>query len=591
MAELAMALQMRTDILRMFGEGVSLPDICKKTRLPVAAVEFILNGNDSLPGGATPFPTALAPSIPGLPPAPAGSGPAPNPGTPGFVGAPLPPDTRTPKPGMVVGAKAASPTSHQANVKEPPQMVGDPAATNTAPSGYTPAQGYAPATGMMLGTDPLPSLPLTGGGTGPGQPYSMSPVGERFQVTSLYDNLYTMMREVGLNEGFSNFVIRRFRYYSPNNIAMLNRILVDGGVNKQTIDSILGAWGEILKARDTGSGDEDPPTLTEEQRWKRLNERLKGGVTMGPPGSLEEAERKMAQLDAMERELALRERERLLEERKKALSQPDPANTEEEYMQIMVRSGGPTPTMMKIKRSEYPMWAPYIAKAGEEVEGPPAWFRPYAERMAQEDAARAEQARMEAVVGPIMQKISALEAKLSAGPTDANSPLSREITEMRESLHKQQLDRERERAEAAQQRMAELEHRLHKATTIEGQAQIRQEMESVMRNNGWVPAGEKDHLDKETVTLEAERQANLNKTQVQAKLGEVVTKKVDSIGEVKRELVKSGAVKEGLDLARELLLPENDRRHRPGGGPDPAHLEDATQAMEKFMDGTETPKQ
>lgn len=575
MAEIALALQNKEEIIRLFGEGQKLAVIAKRFHLPVAAVEYVLKGNDSLPDSLPLFPTE---------PAPAAPGPSPNP-APGPA-ATLPPaptvDPRMPKPGVVTGAKAVSPTSHQANVKEPQQMVSDPGATNTGPGGYTPAQGYAPATGIMQGADPLPSLPLTGGGAGPGQPYSLSPMGERFQITSLYDNLFTMMREVGLNEGFSNFVIRRFRYYPPNNTSMLNRILVDGGVNKQTIDSILGAWGELLKARDSGVVVDSSTTLTEEERWKRLNERLKGGATVGPPGSLEEAERKVAQLDAMERELALKERERLLEERKKALSHPDPANTEEEYMQIMVKSGGPTPTMMKIKKSEYPMWAPYIAKAGEESNGPPEWFRPYAERIAQEEAAKAEQSRMEALMGPVFQKLAALEAKIGTG-AETNSPMAHEIAQLRESLHQQEVARERDRAEAAQQRMAQLEARLHKATTIEGQAEIRKEMENVMRTAGWVPAGEKERLDKETVALEAERQANLNKTKVQAELGSVATKKIESIGEVKRELVKSGIVKEGMDLAREMLLPENDRKHKPGGGPDERTLDDATRAMEKAM--------
>lgn len=379
-----------------------------------------------------------------------------------------------------------------------------------------------------------------------------SPLMNQYEVPDLYLTLYSICVENGLRPTFANGVVRQFRHFLPDDYRGLDSILTTGGTNVQARNSIVNAWKLETKEglSPNGSNASSETGDSPEEISKRIERiRKEAGDTGTPLSEVQDLEREAARLKLEEARIALAER-------KKSLGM-EGGGGDEEYITIMLDVGG-FPTPRRIKQSEYPQWAPYVARpANQQANAANPEIADLKRRLeeAEKSAAQERERRLEDTLSKLQQEIAGLKAGSGTPP---------EVQQKISELERQIRDKDRQRLEdqltQMNRKMEEYRQAMSGVGTPEWLVQEQARLRAQAEKLGMVPAGDKARLDEEQIELESLRKSTETKNEAQAQAYQIVAEKAKNTGKLKDALIESGLPKVGIDYAKKIL-------NGPGGGP------------------------
>ena len=441
-------------------------------------------------------------------------------------------------------------------------------ATPAAPAAEQPVQGEPFRPVSAPGPD-LSSI---------GSPMRAPQVGGAYEVPDIYATLFNVCKAWGLKPEEANGVVFTFAYQAaPDDIDALRRILVTAGKNRWVVDSIVNTWGTVVQQMGGEGSPISLPRGAEERIHavqKRLGIRDASKVVDPDDMAVEDLERQEHLLKIQETKLAIEERQRALTAR----SGGTPPG-EDDMVDILLDVNG-VPTPRRIRASQLGMYQPYTMQPRQnqpqQDEGPPAWFKPYAEKIATdaeerklERAKREQTEAVQAAVGPLAEEIKRLKESQQSNPQQ--SELGRKYDALIEQIRN-------DSAKDLQTRLDRMEGAIRSSNNPDVALQIIDRERAVAGRMGMIPALSAGQLQADQVALEAERDTNRSRNAAQTELFHVVTDRA------KEKPVKDLVTTLGIDQVAKGVLRKNfateEERAGTGVAPNPDEMLAAAQSLE-----------
>lgn len=437
----------------------------------------------------------------------------------------------------------------------------------------------APGPDLTAGKAPQP---MYGGGPDLSAMGSMIPgprFGAKFEVPDVYQSLYNLCIAYGVQAPQAEGIVWSYQNQSdPTDMNALRRLLTIAGKNKIVTEEIVNGWATIIRRMGDESGvpmgPRDAKAVLEDvqKRLGMTTEQSADPMMM----DVEDLKKQQLALEIEKTREEMAERRRQMRERSGAAT----AGAEEDMIDILLDVNG-MPTPRRIRASALPMYQPFIARPRDagpaQPEGPPDWFKPYADKIATdaeerriERSRREQQEAVAAAVGPLQEQLKQLKEGLAGNPQQ--SALEAKYDALVRQLQDQT-------AKETQSRFDRMEAMIRSSNNPDAALSILDRERAIAGRMGMVPASSVGKLEEEQVQLEAEREANKSRSSAQTEAFHVLTDRAKE--------------KPVMTMAREAKLPQlvgEVLKQRVGGLPEnqgdlveqsPEHMAEAAAQLER----------
>jgi hypothetical protein len=408
------------------------------------------------------------------------------------------------------------------------------------------------------------------------------------EMPDMYARLADICRMFGMQSERARGVAVAFSFQArdPRDTRKLGAIIAGLGYPPAYAEQIVETWkAQNPSVFDGGSSSSSPgePDIGRQREELRRWAGLAGpGSATGPEDETSALLRRKATLENRQIELAIQEKEKALGLQPGSL--PGGAQEDDPVVTVMLNING-FPVERRIRQSQQANYAQWmtppnaIRPAGSDPEMPP-WAKAMQDQLAGLRGEREEDRRtremQEAITratAPLAEKLSQLTAA-PPGPSPADLRAERVEREFREYKEGQ----EAKRTALLEQQVRDLGQQYNLATSPEGLANARHNLEAGIRRLGYVPASESGALSREQILLEAESKAITRKDEATGRAIDIVGRRVDGKPgiELADKLGLTGAAK---DFLRKYTTTPDERAGM-GQTPSDQELAEAAAALE-----------